>query len=394
MLLLDENGNREDNWRIHFSLMPGHPEVVVHNFLVDDTLERFHDMDVESFAQYLEQPFYISSADILILNRDCSYEQEVLDALQEMIVERRGCGVSVLGAVVDELSSIVSDLTRAQLTAFRFGRPLWISRALHRPLRQGEHGQSDRSDKLRKALRGWARTQLIDADSDDRRHAIARQFSVHRVMGINATRMTGGKRRLTQISDTDLMGLREAVLISFFADVDPDLFQDHYRFAAEESDALFAIAKWLGRFYRLRSEYLTPVLAAAYLGLLAMNARPEINTPSGQVCEGFSTITSFLTPTGLDILQGAAELVVQDNVGRKIYACAPGYGDRRAKAAPARSLKRRLPLSKTSNLNDAIPASVGIPVGRLLIPGNYSDAWESQYGRLLEILKEPTISMT
>lgn len=156
MLLLNEDKSRVDNWQAQFFLGARGDDTVVHAFLVDGQLEKFHETGIEAFLVCVERPFHVAAEDTLIFNADSAYHQQILDTLQEYVQAETGCRAAVIATSPEEIKAQFADLNTGQMMAFGLGQPIWLRRALGRSLRKGERGRSDRTAKLQKAIVSWS----------------------------------------------------------------------------------------------------------------------------------------------------------------------------------------------------------------------------------------------
>lgn len=239
--------------------------------------------------------------------------------------------------------------------------------------------------------RSFDRQQFRAAATQEERDDIAQRFSLKAYSSIEAIR--SGVSKPVRIAHIDLAGTSETALIAFFADIDPrTIHAQLYPFALADQEALFQIARWLGNFHRQRQGYMTPQQAKLYFYLL------ERTSPlQGKVCDDEETrglrfavrmISSFITPRGLSRLEDAAAAAIADGIGRTIYAINPDYDGTLERQAAARKATRTVKLSrlKSGLAANGVPFPVSVPAGRLLIPGDYAEAWVGRCLGLLGVL--------
>lgn len=252
------------------------------------------------------------------------------------------------------------------------------------------------------AKRSAARRELLEAATPEQREDVARRFTQTAYHGVKAVRRTS-RRKATRVlneglenvfvSHIDLATTSETALVAFFADVDPRTIRAQlYPFALEDQEALFTMARWLGNLHRHRQGYLTPHEAESYLYLLERIIRPatgDDETAERETQEiGFAVgmIGSFMMPVGLLRLKEAATATSKDGVGRTIYAVDPDYDGARARQALEGA--PGLAALRSDHGMGAIPLPTLVPAGRLLIPGDYTEAWAGRCSDLLGVLQE------
>lgn len=162
-LLLDESGNRIDDWWAYFSVEshPDHPDdaakaTVVYSFLIEGRLEDFHKAPLVDFVQVAEQPYSIDAIECLYLNRDCVYDQQLLEVLELFTRTPGNIPVHPILILPAELAGAGLLLDDKTMSAFRRGHPIWRRGALSCAPSRGQSGRSGDSDLLRNAIRTWA----------------------------------------------------------------------------------------------------------------------------------------------------------------------------------------------------------------------------------------------
>jgi hypothetical protein len=252
------------------------------------------------------------------------------------------------------------------------------------------------------AKRSAAAKELTGAATPEQREDVARRFAQTTYHGIKAVRQTTRRRagRVMNaglenvfVSHIDLSTSSETALVAFFADIDPRTIRAQlYPFAPEDQAALFTVARWLGNLHRHRQGYLTPHEAESYLFLLERISRSvtgddeTAERETQEIDSAVKMIGSFMMPVGLLRLKEAATAISKDGVGRAIYAVDPDYDGARARRALEGA--PRLAALRSDHVVGAIPVPTFVPAGRLLVPGDYAEAWVGRCSTLLGVLQE------
>jgi hypothetical protein len=143
---------------------------------------------------------------------------------------------------------------------------------------------------------------------------------------------------------------------------------------------------WLGGLFRQREAVLSRPVARQLASLLDPDLPADRRSDFLIARE---LILSFLTAQGRERLQEGVAAVLEDGCTRSVVAVSPHRAPVRRTPAPHGAGRGSLLESLSSDVDAAsvLPAPVCIEAGRLLLPGDYAEAWCGRCDTLLDALR-------
>lgn len=235
--------------------------------------------------------------------------------------------------------------------------------------------------------RAAARERLRRARTPEQLQQAAREFALEPMAALRVLSRAPERDRNHQdayLGLHQLLSLQDIVTIALLADFDPQLLNPHLvDLDRPYADALLNTARWLGRLYRERHAVMNLPQAQQLLFLATARDLPDNHRAALQ--SELRTMLSFLTPDGQASLWTGAASVVRDGLHRSVFV---------TKARP--NVQR----AGTNTLADEdfgtggrvpplLPDAILVPGGYLLVPGDFTQAWQGQCADLMACLEEP-----
>jgi hypothetical protein len=149
-----KNGEPVQDFRVGFEYDQLNPGIrrVAH---VEGRTHDFGRTAADVFVGEINDPFWISTTDLLYLNAGYDYSDELCHFLVNSITERSHIEIETTSVTPLGLASLGLRLSARQIELFRNGRPLWRRSALSCNPARGEDSRSATSERLRNALLSW-----------------------------------------------------------------------------------------------------------------------------------------------------------------------------------------------------------------------------------------------
>jgi hypothetical protein len=227
--------------------------------------------------------------------------------------------------------------------------------------------------------RGSARSKLHAAASPDEARDIAGAFANGAVLTF--------KKGAAAIELEQVLGPAEAALIALLTGITPDRLDWRIcRFDWVHRTALIQSALWLGGLFRQREAVLSRPVARQLASLLDPDLPADRRSDFLIARE---LILSFLTAQGRERLQEGVAAVLEDGCTRSVVAVSPHPAPVRRTPAPHGAGRGSLLESLSSDVDAAsvLPAPLCIEARRLLLPGDYAEAWCGRCDTLLDALR-------